>query len=81
MAVSKINGLQPPAAVDTIHISKVRSSKRRVEIDPTLAEDIKKNGVLVPILIRQNGEIVDGQSRYLITKSLGRKTIPYKRLP
>jgi ParB-like chromosome segregation protein Spo0J len=38
-----------------------------------LAQDIKENGLEIPILIHQDGRIVDGRNRYLACKAAGVK--------
>ena len=47
----------------------------------TLTEDIRKRGLIVPILVTHNYTIIDGQQRYDAYKKLGLKEIETQRMP
>jgi hypothetical protein len=41
-----------------------------------LREDIRRKGILVPLVVSDSGEIIDGHVRFRIAKELGLKKIP-----
>jgi len=50
-----------------------------VELVKDLAESIKKNGIMQPLIVRKKGdkyELIDGHRRALAAKSIGLETVP-----
>ena len=46
-----------------------------------LAENLKRYGFIIPIVVNQDGLIADGQQRWEVAQSLGMKQVPIVRLP
>jgi hypothetical protein len=42
----------------------------------TMQELIRKTGLIIPILVRANGDIADGHHRYCAARALGREWVP-----
>ena len=68
---------------DTIPIKdiiiKERYRKEFGDID-TLADNISSVGLLQPVVINENNELIDGQRRILAYQKLGRNEIPYFKI-
>ena len=60
-------------------IIKVRYRKEFGDID-TLADNISQMGLLQPIVINENNELIDGQRRILAFEKLARTEIPFFRI-
>ncbi|MEI5993743.1 ParB N-terminal domain-containing protein [Candidatus Enterococcus mansonii] len=52
---------------------KYLKGNRKVKRNPSLEKSILKKGMLIPIVVNENFEILDGQSRYEIAKKHGKK--------
>ncbi len=81
-ADAEIGGLKPESSLPLSQIHPNKNQPRK-EFDPEklneLADSIKQNGVLQPILVRRKGagyEIVAGERRYQAAKLAGLKEIP-----
>ena len=62
--------------IKDIIIKQERYRKELGDID-TLADNISNLGLLQPIVINENNELVDGQRRMLAYQKLGKTEIPY----
>lgn len=56
---------------------KKLKGNRQINRNQTLKKSIERNGIIIPIEINENFEILDGQNRYEIAKEL-KKSIPYR---
>ena len=63
-------------AVGDLKMSAFNPPVRHVKGMPSLMKNIKDNGLIVPIVIANDGTIVDGHRRYVGMKKLGYKKIP-----
>lgn len=64
--------------LEKIKPSKIQLRKYYMTDNIELIEDIKNKGIVTPILIHRNGEIIDGNRRYFIAKFLNIKKVPIK---
>ena len=62
--------------IKDIIIKQERYRKEFEDID-TLADNISNLGLLQPIVINENNELIDGQRRMLAYQKLGKTEIPY----
>jgi hypothetical protein len=64
--------------LDKIHPSEIEEGKTSEDSSTyaILRDDISLKGILIPLLITDSGEIIDGHTRYSIAKELQIYTIP-----
>ena len=72
------------SAVKQVNVNKIKKNPLNAKyfdnVDgkemTQLAEDIKKRGILVPLVMKSDGTLLAGHTRLLIAKSIGMKTVP-----
>jgi len=82
---SKRNDLKPKLVLIDMPIEDLEPPKNPVRKQNKkqlgrISKSIEAFGNVVPILISDNNEIIDGESRYLVAKAKGLKTIPCIRV-
>jgi len=63
-----LNDIKPLSGVELIPMT--------ARDEETLRDDIKEKGILVPLLVRHDGAIIDGRHRYIMAKKVGLVKVP-----
>jgi len=61
---------------DLLTIKTIPKMDITIRDQERLGEDIKEKGVLLPLLITKNNEIIDGRNRYIMAKKVGIEKVP-----